>query len=86
MRTIRENAEKTLKTEMDSVNDQIKVEFIGKNQENFRLFTLRTYIEHEAGVNLDFFKWLFSDSGINSFGKNLTDERRKEYMTWLHDL
>jgi hypothetical protein len=86
MRSIRENAEKILEETMNYANGQIKTKFIGKDADRFELFTLRTFIEHEAKANPDFYKWLFDDYDITFFGTSLTKEQIEEYKTWLHDL
>ena len=86
MRSIRENAEKILEENMNYANGQIKVKFIGKDADRFELFTLRTYIEHEAKANPNFYRWLFDDNDITFFGTSLTKEQKEEYKTWLHDL
>jgi len=86
MKSIRKDAEKLLLKEQSQANDQIRTDFIGSNDQMFELFTLRTYAEHEAGTNPDFFSWLFDDDSIESFGRNLSAEQKIEYRTWLHDL
>lgn len=86
MRSIRENAEKILEENMNYANGQIKVKFIGKDSDRFELFTLRTYIEHEAIANPNFYRWLFNDYDITFFGTSLTKEQKEVYKTWLHDL
>lgn len=86
MRSIRENAENILEENMNYANGQIKVRFIGKGADRFELFTLGTYIEHEAKDNPNFYRWLFNDYDITFFGTSLTKEQKEEYKTWLHDL
>jgi hypothetical protein len=86
MRTIRENAEIILKDNLNYVNGQIEIEFMRKDDEKYDLFTLRTYVEHEATSNPGFFRWLFDDFDITLWGTSLTKEQKEEYETWLHDL
>lgn len=86
MKTIRETAVKILTDNMNYANDQIRVKFIGKAQDDYKLFTLRSYVENEAKSNPAFFRWLFNDYSIAFFGTTLTREQREAYETWLHDL
>lgn len=86
MRSIRENAEIILKDNLNHINGKIEVEFLRKGDENYELFTLRTYVEHEAKNNPGFFRWLFDDFDITLWGTNLTKEQKEEYEKWLHDL
>lgn len=68
MRTIRENAEIILKDNLNYVNGQIEVEYMRKDDEKYELFTLRTYVDHEAKSNPGFFRWLFHDFDITLRG------------------
>ncbi|MDY0098183.1 MAG: hypothetical protein RBR81_03190 [Bacteroidales bacterium] len=86
MSTIRETAKKVLEGNMNYANGQIETTFIGKNEDQYELFTIRTFAESEAKTNPNFFRWLFNDYGIKSYGTNLTKEQHEEYLTWLHDL
>lgn len=86
MRTIRATAEKILEENMNYANGQTMIKFIGKTDDHYEVFTLKTFIEHEAKSNPNFFRWLFNDYNINSSGTNLTKEQHEEYNTWLHDL
>lgn len=86
MRTIRENAEKIMKQNMDYANGQISVGSNGKDGGKAEQYTLRSYIEYEAKANPNFFRWLFNDYDIVFFGKNLSEERLNEYKAWLNDL
>lgn len=86
MRTIIDNAESVLQTGMENANERIKMQFIGKREEHYDLFSLRTYAMHESRSNPDFFKWLFDDPDITFFGSSLSEAQREEFHTWLHDL
>lgn len=86
MRTIIDNAESVLQTDMECANERIRMEFIRKSEEHFELFSLQTYALHESRSNPDFFKWLFDDPDITFFGTSLSEAQRKEFHTWLHDL
>ncbi len=86
VRTIRENAEQIMKGNMNFANGQIQVRSIGSNDSKQELYTLRTYIEHEAKANPNFFRWLFNDYSITFFGTSLTSDQKEEYAEWLHDL
>ncbi|HOW09456.1 MAG TPA: hypothetical protein PLX08_06605 [Bacteroidales bacterium] len=86
MRTIRNSAESILTANMNFANGQIKVRLTGSNEGNHELFTLRSFVEHEARSNPNFFRWLFDDYSIEYFGNNLSKEQKEEYTSWLHDL
>lgn len=86
MRTIIDNAESVLQTGMKKANERLRIQFIGRKDDHYELFSLRTYALHEARSNPDFFKWLFDDPDITFFGTSLTEAQKKEYHTWLHDL
>ena len=87
VKTIRDNAEAIMTENMYYANGQIKVNNMGKKpEERSSLFTLKSYIENEAKVNTNFFRWLFNDYDITYFGTSLTKEQKEEYQTWLHDL
>lgn len=86
MRTIRENAEKILTDGMNYANGQMQVRFLGKNEDEYKLFTLRSYAESEAKNNPNFFRWLFNDYDITYWGTSLIEPQKLEYQNWLHDL
>lgn len=86
MRTIRNSAEGILTANMNFANGQTKIKFIGKDEDHYELFTLRTFVEREASSNPNFFRWLFDDYTITYFGNNLSKEQKEEYTSWLHDL
>ena len=86
MRTIIDNAESVLLEEMQRANNRIKTQFIGRNEDDYKLYSLQSYALHEARSNPDFFKWLFDDPQITFFGTSLSDVQKKEYYTWVHDL
>lgn len=86
VRTIREHAEKIMEGNMNFANGQIRVRSIGNNGAKQELYTLRTYIEHEAKANPNFFRWLFNDYSITFFGTSLSSDQKEEYEVWLHDL
>ncbi len=86
MKTIRANAEKILTDNMNHVNGQIGVQSSGGSDVQTKLFTIKTYIENEARNNPNFFRWLFNNYDIDFHGKNMTEEQKAEYQTWLNDL
>lgn len=84
MRTIRKTAKNVLRENVDYINELF--ERFGRSEDMFRIDTLRKYTEWQALTNPDFFKWLFNDKNISSYGENLTGEQMNDYKTWLNDL
>jgi hypothetical protein len=80
MRTIRIDAEDILRAKMLYANSRLR--FIGEHI----VYTLKTYAEHKAETDAIFFKFLFNNSSIDDFGRNLTREQFEEYKEWLQKL
>jgi len=55
MRTIIDNAESVLQAGMERANDRRKVELSARRATTYDLFTIRSYVLHEARSNSDFF-------------------------------
>lgn len=48
--------------------------------------TFREYVEFESDSDPGFFAWLFDDSDIDDFGKNLTSEQKEMFEDFLNSL